>query len=191
MTVPPIGEVTALLQRVAAGQHDARGRLADLVYAELRGLADRQLRGVRGQTLQPTVLVHEAWLRLLGDSVAEFHNRQHFLGVAAKAMRSVLVDHVRRRRSLKRGGDVATGPLDDSVAFLEAGEVDLLDLDTALGELEASDPELARWVEMKFFSGMTNAEVAAIEGVSESTVERGWRFARARLRSRLGGGTRA
>jgi RNA polymerase sigma factor (TIGR02999 family) len=191
MTAPRLGEVTMLLQQVAAGQHDARGRLAELVYDELRVLADRQLRGMRGQTLQPTVLVHEAWLRLLGDAVGEFNNRQHFLGVAAKAMRSVLVDHVRKRKSQKRGGDVSTGPLDESVAFLEAGEVDLLDLDEALRELEASDADLARQVEMKFFSGMTNAEIAAVEGVSESTVERGWRFARARLRSRLDGGTRA
>ena len=189
MTVPPTGEVTALLHRVAAGQHDARGRLAELVYDELRTLADRQLRGVHGQTLQPTALVHEAWLRLLGGAVGDFNSRQHFLGVAAKAMRSVLVDHVRKRRSQKRGGDVVTGPLDESVAFLEAGEVELLDLDAALRELETSDADLARWVEMKFFSGMTNAEVAAVEGISESTVERGWRFARARLRASLGGGT--
>lgn len=117
----------------------------------------------------------------------EYASRQHFLGVAAKAMRSVLVDHVRRRKSQKRGGDLAAHPLDESVAFLEAGEVDLLDLDEALRELEGEAPDLARWVELKFFSGLGNAEIAALDGVSESTVERGWRYARARLRSRLGG----
>lgn len=186
MSANPAGEVTVLLQRLAAGQDDARGRLAELVYAELRAIAATQLRGMRGQTLQPTALVHEAWLKLAGGD-GDFANRRHFLGVAAKTMRSVLVDHVRRRRADKRGGGVAPTPLDETVGFLEQGEVDLLDLDEALGELERDDPVLARWVEMRFFSGMTNVEIAAVENVSESTVERGWRAARARLRSRLTG----
>jgi RNA polymerase sigma factor (TIGR02999 family) len=130
--------------------------------------------------------VHEAWLKLAGGN-ADFRSRQHFLGVAAKAMRSVLVDHLRRKRAQKRGGEVHIGSLDEAVVFLEAGEVDLLDLDAALTELEGEAPDLACWVEMRFFSGMTNAEIAAAVGVSESSVERGWRYARARLRSRLGG----
>lgn len=182
------GDVTLLLQRIAAGSHDAEGQLADLVYGELRAMAAGQLRGMRGQTLQPTALVHEAWLRLSGGQ-GDFANRRHFLGVAAKAMRSVLVDHVRRRRAEKRGGDVETTPLDETTVFLEAGEVDLLDLEVALAELERDDPELARWVEMRFFSGLTNAEIALVEGVSESSVDRGWRAARARLRARLGSDT--
>jgi RNA polymerase sigma factor (TIGR02999 family) len=189
MTASPTGEVTTLLQRIAAGQHDARGRLADLVYGELRAIAARQLGGMRGHTLQPTALVHEAWLRLAGGD-GDYANRRHFLGVAAKAMRSVLVDHVRAARSEKRGGGKATTQLDDATAFLEAGEVDLIDLDDALGELERDEAELARWVEMRFFGGMTVAEISVVDGVSASTVERGWRFARARLRSRLGGGDR-
>jgi len=131
--------------------------------------------------------VHEAWLRLAGGD-GDFANRGHFLGVAAKAMRSVLVDHVRQRRSEKRGGGAPTTPLDEAAAFLEADEVDLLDLDEALGELERDEPDLARWVELRFFSGMTVPEIAVVDAVSESTVERGWRYARARLRSRLGGG---
>ncbi len=185
MNASPSGEVTLLLQRIAAGHDDARGRLAELVYGELRAIAAVQLRGVRGQTLQPTALVHEAWLKLAHAD--DFANRRHFLGVAAKTMRSVLVDHVRRRRADKRGGDAVHTTLDDTVGFLEHGELDLLDLDDALGELERDDPLLARWVEMRFFGGMTNGEIAAIEHVSESTVERGWRAARARLRARLGG----
>ncbi|MCU0867373.1 MAG: ECF-type sigma factor [Planctomycetes bacterium] len=188
MTQPPPGEVTLLLQRIAEGQHDARGRLCELVYGELRAMAARQLRGMRGETLQPTALVHEAWLKLVGSG-ADFTGRRHFLGVAGKAMRSVLVDHVRHKRSQKRGGDLQQTPLDESVAFLEAGEVDLLDLDAALQELARTDADLARWVEMRFFGGMTNAEVATLEGVSESTVERGWRFARAQLRRQLEGGS--
>ena len=186
MSAPREGEVTVLLQCMAAGDSAAHARLADLVYIELRAIAAGQLRGMRGQSLQPTALVHEAWLKLVGSG-ADYGSRRHFLGVAAKAMRSVLVDHVRARRAEKRGGEVAHTPIDEAVVFLEGGEVDLLDLEQALGELETDDPQLARWVEMRFFGGMTNAEVAALEAVSESTVERGWRAARARLRSRLGG----
>jgi RNA polymerase sigma-70 factor, ECF subfamily len=185
MTSSP-GEVTVLLQRLAAGQHDAGGRLAELLYDQLRAIAASQLRGVRGQTLQPTALVNEAWLKLAGGEV-DFANRRHFLGVAGKAMRSVLIDHVRRARAEKRGGGAAPTSLDEAVVFLEGGEVDLLDLDEALAELERDDPVLARWVEMRFFGGMTNVEIADVDHVSESTVERGWRAARARLRSRLGG----
>jgi RNA polymerase sigma factor (TIGR02999 family) len=150
-------------------------------------MAERQLRGMRGQTLQPTALVHEAWLKMV-DTDRDFQSRSHFLGVAAKAMRSVLVDHVRKKRTGKRGGDARHTPLDETVAFLESGEVDLIDLDMALGDLEKLDPNLVRWVEMRFFSGMTHDEIAAVEGCSTSTIERGWRVARARLRKTLGGG---
>lgn len=186
MSATPPGEVTVLLRHLAAGDAGAHGRLAELVYDELRRMAERQLGPQRGRTLQPTALVHEAWLKLAGGGAA-YADRAHFLGVAAKAMRSVLVDHVRRKRAQKRGGEATTTPLDEAVAFLEAGEVDLIDLDTALAELAADDPVLAGIVEMRFFAGMTNGEIAAIEGCSESTIERGWRAARARLRSRLGG----
>jgi RNA polymerase sigma factor (TIGR02999 family) len=187
MNDPATGELTMLLHRLAAGDESSRARLAELVYGELRALAGHQLRGMQGHTLQPTALVHEAWLKLAGGD-AQFANRQHFLGVAAKAMRSVLVDHIRRKRADKRGGGAEHTPLDETVAFLEAGEVDLLDLDDALADLETDDPVLARVVEMRFFSGMTNKEIAAVEGCSESTIERGWRLARARLRERLAGG---
>ncbi|MBL9076581.1 MAG: sigma-70 family RNA polymerase sigma factor [Planctomycetes bacterium] len=181
------GDVTLLLRRVAGGDAEARSRLAEVVYGELRAMAARQLAGMRGATLQPTALVHEAWLKLAGH--ADFVGRQHFLGVAGKAMRSVLVDHVRRKRAQKRGGAAESRQLDDAVAFLEAGEVDLLDLDEALGELERDDSMLGRVVEMRFFGGMTNQEIAAVEACSESTIERAWRAARARLRQRLGGGS--
>lgn len=182
------GEVTLLLRRMAAGDDASRARLAEVVYAELRDLAGRQLRGLQGHTLQPTALVHEAWLRLAGGD-ADFANRQHFLAVAAKAMRSALVDYTRRRRAEKRGGGARHTSLDDTIAFLEGGEVDLLDLDEALAALESTDSLLARLVEMRFFSGMTNKEIAAVENCSESTIERSWRLARAWLRQRLNDGT--
>jgi RNA polymerase sigma factor (TIGR02999 family) len=179
-------EVTVLLHKAATGDQETRARLTEVVYQELRSMAAIQLRSLRGATLQPTALVHEAWLKLAGHD--EFASRQHFLGVAGKAMRSVLVDHVRARRAQKRGGEAVRRELDEAVAFYENGEIELLDLDEALGELERDDPQLARWVEMRFFGGMTNGEIAVLEGCSESTVERGWRAARARLARRLAGG---
>lgn len=186
MATDPTGEVTTLLRRMAAGCGTARGQLADLVYAELRDLAAAQLRGVRGHTLQPTAVVHEAWLRLAGAG-GDYENRRHFLGVAAKAMRSVLVDHARRRAAEKRGGDRQRTPLDAVLVSLETDGVDLLDLDGALRELEAEDPPLAQLVELRFFSGMSHPEIAAVQRCSLSTVERGWRLARAFLWQRLGG----
>ncbi len=186
MPDPNRSDVTVLLRRLRDGHGEARAPLAELVYAELRDMAARQLRGMRGATLQPTALVHEAWLRLAGHE--DFASRNHFLGVAGKAMRSVLVDYVRQKRAQKRGGQLERRPLDEAVAFFENGEVDLLDLDEALTELETDDPELGRWVDMRFFGGMTHAEIASIEGCSESTIERGWRAARARLSQRLQGG---
>jgi RNA polymerase sigma factor (TIGR02999 family) len=190
MTEPTAGEVTQLLRRLSTGDASARGRLIEIVYAELRRLAAAHLGGARGGTLQPTALVHEAWLRLQGGT-GEFASSRHFLGVASKAMRSVLVDHARARHTAKRGGGEAPGVLDEAVAWLEAGEVELLDLDAALEALERDDPELARVVELRFFGGLSHEEIAAAEGCSLSTVERRWRLARARLRRDLLGGAGA
>ncbi len=183
-----VGEVTLLLRGVAAGDSEAQSRLAAIVYGELNRLAQKHLRGMQGASLQPTALVHEAWLRLGDASPGQYGSRRHFLGVASKAMRSVLVDYVRAKRAEKRGGAAERLPLDEAVAFLEGDEVDLLDLNQALLELESDDPDLARWVEMRFFGGMTHEEIAAVEGCSLSTVERGWRLARARLAKRLSPG---
>lgn len=174
-----------LLRRIAAGDEGARARLVELVYGELRKIAAGQLRGARGETLQPTALVHEAWLKLAGAE--GFSDRRHFLGVASKAMRSVLVDHVRAKRTHKRGGGAEPSPLDETVAFLEGGETDLLDLNDALVGLEREDPELARLVELRFFGGLSHEEIAAAEGTSLSTIERRWRLARAWLARRLDG----
>jgi RNA polymerase sigma factor (TIGR02999 family) len=184
---PARSEVTLLLRRISAGDAAARDRLIELVYAELRRLAGFHLRGAAGGTLQPTALVHVAWLRLQGGDGHVFESSRHFLGVASKAMRSVLVDHVRARRTAKRGAGEPASALDEAVAYLEAGEVELLDLDAALGALESDDAELARVVELRFFGGLSHEEIAAAEGCSLSTVERRWRLARARLRRELAG----
>jgi RNA polymerase sigma factor (TIGR02999 family) len=135
--------------------------------------------------------VHEAWLKLGDPSPGGFEDRGHFLAVASKAMRSILVDHVRAKRAQKRGGQARRDALDETIALLEGGEVDLLDLEAALLELERDDPELARLVEMRFFGGLTHAEIAALQGCSLSTIERGWRLARARLARRLSPGGEA
>ena len=144
------------------------------------------MRGVQEGTLQPTVLVHEAWLRIDVGADHGFENRGHFLGVAARAMRSVVVDHARAKRAAKRGGGAAPSSLDEVVAYLEAGNTDLLDLHQALEEMERDDPQLVRVVELRFFGGLSNPEVAAALDTSVSTVERAWRTARARLHQRLG-----
>lgn len=186
---PPSNRTIELLRRVSEGDAHAQAELYEAVRAELRSVAGHLMREQpAGHTLQPTALVHEAWLRLLGSTEAAYHSRGHFLGVAARAMRSILVDHVRRKRAEKRGGGRASEPLDEAVAALESASADLLDLSQALDELEADDPELARLVELRFFAGLSHAELAQAEGVSLSTIERSWRLARARLHKRLGRG---
>lgn len=186
---PPSNRTIELLRRVSVGDARAQAELYEAVRGELRSVAGGLMREQpAGHTLQPTALVHEAWLRLLGGAPANYESRGHFLGVAARAMRSILVDHVRRKRAEKRGGGRASEPLDEAVAAIESGSADLLDLDLALEELEADDPELARLVELRFFAGLSHEELAQVEGVSLSTIERSWRLARARLHRRLGRG---
>jgi len=181
------GDITRLLGLASSGDDEARSELIDLLYHELRRLAGNQMRGLQGGTLHPTALVHEAWLRLESAGDAGFENRGHFLGVAARAMRSVVIDHVRAKRAVKRGGGDTPSRLDEVVAHLEAEDTDLLDLHHALEELEHDDPELGRVVELRFFGGLTHDDVAAALGCSTSTVERAWRVARARLHKRLVG----
>lgn len=184
---PDLERTTALLLELAAGDDRAQGRFYDAVCAELRSVAAGLMRQQdAGHTLQPTALVHEAWIRLVNGGERTFENRRHFLGVAAKAMRSVLVDHVRGKSARKRGGDMVRRGLDEAIACLEAGDTDLLDLDEALENLQQDDPELARLVELRFFCGLTQQDVAAALDVSLSTVERMWRVARAQLHKNLG-----
>lgn len=184
MVDPVPHSVTVLLARVRAGDTTAPTQLFELLYAELRNRAQRIAAGANG-TLQPTALVHEAWLRLIPDHSKDFADRQHFLRTAAAAMRSVLVDHVRARATDKRGGSAARIELDTAVLAFSERAGSLPDLDLALRRLEERDPALARLVELRFFAGLEMREVAGVLAVSLSTVERGWRTARAFLHAEL------
>ena len=182
------GEVTRLLR--APEQGDARNsdRLLDLVYSELRELADGYLARERADhTLQPTALVHEAYLRLLGEG-AEFtwNDRRHFLATAARAMRNLLVDHARTKRRAKRGGRWNRVDLNHADGEQPAEDaVDLVALDEVLSELAELSERQARVVEMRFFAGMSERSIAEVLDISERTVERDWRHARAWLAKRL------
>lgn len=173
-------EVTGLLRAAGDGDREAFDRLFPLVYAELRAMADRQLRGEAvGHTLQATALVHEAYLKLaVQDGAAAWSDRAHFFGIASRAMRQVLVDHARRRRAGKRGGAWSRTTLSGKPLALDTDPEELLALDAALEGLEPRQREI---VEMRFFGGMTEEEVAAVLGVSDRTVRREWVKARAWL----------
>jgi RNA polymerase sigma factor (TIGR02999 family) len=170
----------------AAGQGDPRAaeQLLPLVYDELRRLAAAQMaREKPGQTLDPTALVHEAYLRLVGDQ--RFENRRHFLAAAAEAMRRILVENARRKHSLKRGGDRRRLDLDVEQA-VEAGRAEpLLALDAALERLEARDPDKARLVKLRYFAGMTIEQAAETLAISVTTANRWWSYARAWLHEEI------
>jgi RNA polymerase sigma factor (TIGR02999 family) len=179
---PNVSEVTLMLDAVARGRKQASEDLLPLVYDELRRLAAvRMAQEAAGQTLQPTALVHEAWLQLVGAGERSWQNRAHFFGAAASAMRRILIDRARRRASIKRGGGQARVELEiaDLVAPISNDNVILID--EALHRLETEDPEQARVVELKFFGGLTNREVAETLGVGERTVDRQWACAKIRL----------
>ena len=183
----PANEVTRVLKELAAGQTGARARLLELIYDELRGLARGLLRGERvDHTLAATGLVHEAYLRLLGDRPTNWDNRAHFFGAAAEVMRRVLVDHARGQRAAKRGGGRMRAPLDSGVSAKLKTPDTLLDVDEALTKLEAIEPRKARVVKLRFFAGLTLDEIAAVLEVAPITVKRDWRYARAWLVSHLG-----
>jgi RNA polymerase sigma factor (TIGR02999 family) len=181
-------EVTRMLREWSAGDASAADRLLPVLYGELRRLAAGYLRRERtGHTLQPTALVNEAWMKLAGQDTT-WQNRAHFLGVAAGAMRRILVDHARRRQAQKRGGGERRVTLTDGVAAAGGGnEIDLVRLDEALERLAALDARQARMVTMRFFAGLTVEETAEALGVSEKTVKRDWAAAKAYLRRELGG----
>ena len=178
----PPGEVTALLEAWGKGDRDALNRLMPVVYAELRRLAHRVLRGeAPGRTLSTTGLVHEAYLRLVGQHNARLENRRHFLNLAAQAMRRVLVDEARKRGAAKRGSGVPTVRLDDVSEPMSQPDEDLLALDEALSGLEKFDPGLSRLVELRYFAGLTFEEAGEILGISTATAWRDWNTARAWL----------
>jgi len=185
-------DVTQLLRRWRAGDQAARDELMPLIYKELHKLAKRYMNQEgAGHTLQTTALIHEAYLKLGGSSDGGWESRAHFFGVAAKAMRQVLVDHARARRAAKRGGDVRIEHLEDGVNAGVVRAADVIALDDALTTLGGLYPRQAEVVELRYFGGFTVEETAGALKVSPETVARDWHFARAFLRSALTPGGKA
>ena len=185
LTTPDRG-VTELLILWRQGDLEAQERLLALVYDDLRRRAAGYLRRERvGHTLQPTALVHEAYLRLVDQDRVVWQNRAHFLAVAASMMRRVLMDHGRRQKAGKRGGAGTRVTLDDAFSAVAPRDLDLLALDEALSELAAIDEQQARIVELRAFGGLEVEETAEVLGISPATVKRHWAFALAWLQQRL------
>ena len=182
-----MSEVTRILSAIEQGDPHAAAQLLPLVYDELRKLAAQQMAHDRpGETLNPTALVHEAYLRLVGDgNDGRYQDRGHFFAAAATAMRHIRIDQARRKKTQKRGGDVQRLELDEVAAPTPDDE--LLALDEALTELAALDVRKAQLVELRFFAGLTNDQAAAVLGISPTTADRDWAFARAWLRDAVRG----
>jgi RNA polymerase sigma factor (TIGR02999 family) len=177
-----MAEITRILEAVQQGDPKAAAELFPLVYQELRKVAGQKMaQEGPGHTLQPTELVHEAWLRLAGKQSHEWQNRAHFFGAAAEAMRRILVDRARRRNRLKRGGQFERVELEEVDLPSPMPDDDLLALDEALGRLTEFDSRAAEVVKLCFFAGLTHEQAARELGVSLSTIERTWTFARAWL----------
>ena len=188
----PSSDITDLLDEWGRGERRALDELLPLVYAELRRVAARQLRRERdGHSLQPTALVHEAYLRLVDQRKADWRGRAHFFGVAAQVMRRILVDHARRRLAGKRGEGVHPVSIDQAVDTPGVNEIPILDLNDALDRLARLDAGLAQIVELRAFGGLTIDEAAHVLNVSPSTAKREWRTAKAWLTRELGAEERA
>src|SRR5579864_8297477 len=182
------GEVTRLLGEVGRGKPEAMHQLLPLVYDELHRLARSYFRRERGEhTLQPTALVHEAYIRMV-DQKAAMQTRGHFLAVAATQMRRILLDYARKHRAERRGGGGQKVLLEDTMAIAEQKPLDMIGLDTALTQLSGLDPEQAKLVELRFFGGLSVEETAEVLGVSPATVKRSWSSARAFLHKEISGG---
>lgn len=178
--------VTLLLRQIESGDRGAEDQLFELVYADLHRQAERCLRGQpASRTLHSTDLVHEAYAKLFVGDAGKWENRRHFLGVAAKAMRSILVDHARSRHRAKREPPGDRLALDNVVAKFEQRVIDILDLDEALSILASDDPRAAQVVELRLFAGLSVTEIAGVLQVPKRTIERDWTFARLRLRRLL------
>ena len=183
-----MSEVTRILDALGQGDSKAADELLPLVYDELRRLAAHKMAGESpAHTLQATALVHEAWLRLAGPDQPRWENRSHFFGAAAEAMRRILVDHARRKLSLKRGAGAVREELHDSVLVLTAPPDELLAVDEALDDLAVADPSAAELVKLRYFVGMTMEEAALAMGLSKRTAEGLWTYARAWLRDKIRG----
>lgn len=185
---PAPSHVTQLLDEARAGKAEALNRLLPLVYTELRRVAAAYMRREReSQTLQATALVHEAYLRLMGEQKVAWQNRAHFCAIAAQSMREILVERARARHAQKRGGHWHRITLTDARLGSDPPPLDVLSLDEALTRLAAFDPARARLVELRFFGGLTIEETAEALGQSPATVKRGWALARAWLKRELEG----
>ena len=184
-----MNDLTCVLDRAQQGDPKAAGELLPLVYDELRKLAAaRMAQEAPGQTLQPTALVHEAWLRLVGNEKQKWDVRAHFFGAAAKAMRRILVERARRRQRMRHGGDQEKVELEGVEISAAVEDEKLLQVSEALGELETADPAEAQVVKMKFFKGMKAEEIADALAISEKTVQRHWAHAKVWLFQRIRGG---
>lgn len=182
----PTQPITRLLLEWRAGSDVALEQLTPLVYGELRKLAGAYLnREKAGHTLQPTALVHEAYLRLIDQKEVDWHNRAHFFSIAAETMRRILVNYAHGHKAAKRGGEATRMSIDEVAGIAGASEVDLVLLDDALKQLAAMDSDQARIVELRFFGGLTVKEVAVVMGISTATVEREWRTAKAWLQDQI------
>ncbi|MCR9118590.1 MAG: ECF-type sigma factor [bacterium] len=185
-----MSDVTRILSRISSGDAQAASELLPLVYAELRQLATaRMVRESANQTLQPTALVHEAYLRLLkGDEELEWDNRGHFFAAAAEAMRRILIENARRKKSAKHGGKMSRNPISENDAQIDERDVDgLLALDDAMTKLAQDEPSLAELVKIRYFTGLTVDEAAKALGISSRTAKRNWAYARAWLRREIEG----
>lgn len=182
-SVPVMSEVTLILERAQRGDPKAAAELLPLVYEELRRLAARKMSSESsGHTLQPTALVHDAWLRLGGDAAARFQNRAHFFGAAAEAMRRILIERARRKSAAKRGGGVAAVDIDGmEIASPVSDDGVLLDLDAALDRLAARDPRKAELVKLRYFVGLNFDEAATALGIAVPTAKQWWAYSRAWL----------
>jgi RNA polymerase sigma factor (TIGR02999 family) len=182
-----MNDVSQLLNAIEQGDPHAAGRLLPLVYDELRRLAAQRLaREAPGQTFEPTDLVHEAYLRLVGAGAdRQWTGTGHFFAAAAESMRRILVEHARRRRSLKRGGGLRRHPLDDVEPAARQADDDLLAVDEALGRFAEKDPVKAELVKLRYFAGFTTEQAAELLGVSVATAERYWAYARAWLHQEI------
>lgn len=184
MTQPK--DVTQILRAIGAGDANAAATLLEIVYPELRRLAHGYMQNERSDhTLQATALVHEAYIQMVDWKNVTWQNRAHFFAVAAKVMRNILVDHARQRNAQKRGGGIHTLALDDALSFPDDKELDIVSLDDALLELAEFDEQQSRIVELRFFGGLTIEETAHTLGISDSSVKRDWRIAKAWLYNRL------
>ena len=187
-TDEPRHDVTRLLARWRGGDDEALDQLVAVVYGELRRLAGRYLNHESaGQTLQTHDLIHEAFLRLIGQRHVDWQNRAHFFGIAARMMRRILTDHARRRAAGKHGGGLRRVRMDDLPEAAVASDARIVEVDDALVELKQVDEVLAKIVELRFFGGLEHDEIAALLGVSNATVRRRFRIAKAWLYRRLSG----